>query len=107
MRGYKYYVLRPTVLCEYNGDTFERGIQLSGQLGLYLGTKLTEGEARDLIFYLERKMPFIRGINALAFSIYECRDGEDHRTIAWSGRFRNYFALEQNYSDRSLIEFYQ
>lgn len=107
MRGCEYYMLRPTVLCERGGEKFYRSIEPSGLLGLYLDTKLSQDEAKDLIFYLEKKMPYIRGVDTVAFSIYKYQCDSGAGDVVWSGRFRNHVAREQEYSDQNVGEFYQ
>ena len=107
MRERRYYMLSPQVLCEQNGKTFVRGIHPKGQLGIYLQQKMDAEEASDLAFYLEQKMPYISGIDALAFSIYAYpRFGSD-REVFWSGRFRNHLAPVQKYRKDNYIEFFQ
>lgn len=105
VRERTYYTLRPKVFCKREKETFERSLEPSGQLGIYLQAKMTKTEASDLVFYLEHKMPYISGVDALSLTIYR---GEAQRgDIFWSGTFHNYLAPVQKYRDNSFIEFLQ
>ena len=53
VREKTYYTLRPKVFCKRETETFERSLEPSGQLGIYLQAKMTKTEASDLVFYLE------------------------------------------------------
>lgn len=105
MRERKCCILRSEVFCERNGKSFERTLEPSGQLGIYLQEKMTRDEASDLVFYLERKMPYISGVDALSFTIYQ--DDTQRRDVFWSGTFHNCLAPVQKYRADSFIEFLQ
>lgn len=104
MRERKQYILHPKVSCSRGGCSFERDLEPCGQLGIYLHTKMTKTEADDLIFYLEQKMPYINGVDAVSFTIYAVSGAQD-KDVFWSGRFRNHLAPVQKYRDDNFIKF--
>ena len=66
----EYYQLRPYVRCQTASGEFDVSIHNGGPLDIYYDEKLDEEAANDLAFYLEKKLPYITGVQALQISIY-------------------------------------
>lgn len=101
----EYYKLRPYVRCQTASGEFDVSIHNGGPLDIYYDEKLDEDAANDLAFYLEKKLPYISGIQALQISIYRFTINTDNPEIYWSGKFKNHRAKEQVYKSNHKIEF--
>ena len=66
----EYYQLRPYVRCQTASGEFDVSIHNGGPLDIYYDEKLDEEAANDLAFYLEKKLPYITGVQALQITIY-------------------------------------
>lgn len=105
MRESEYYMLRPMVACAIGDSVFENSILQSGPLGIYLNAKMNSEEAKDLIFYLEKKMPYISGVDSVTFMIDMYHSNPKEPELWWHGRFRNRRSAAQTYSGDNLLEF--
>ena len=86
-------------------EVFPVSLNQSGELAIYDRSPLSFEEVSDLIYYLERKEPYISGVEKLILYIDTYSPRTQERTAYWYGSFPNPSASQQKYDDKHQIKF--
>lgn len=100
-----YYMLRNEAMCRNGAEVFPVSLNQSGELAIYDQALLSFEEVSDLIYYLERKEPYISGVEKLILYIDTYSPRTQERTAYWYGSFPNPSASQQKYDDKHQIKF--
>lgn len=100
-----YYMLRNEAMCRNGAEVFPVSLNQSGELAIYDQSPLSFEEVSDLIYYLERKEPYISGVEKLILYIDTYSPRTQERTAYWYGSFPNPSASQQKYDDKHQIKF--
>lgn len=100
-----YYMLRNEAMCMNGAEIFPVSLNQSGELAIYNQALLSFEEVDDLIYYLERKEPYISGVEKLILYIDTYSPRTQERTAYWYGSFPNPSASQQKYDDKHQIKF--
>ena len=100
-----YYMLRNEAMCRNGAEVFPVSLNQSGELAIYDQALLSFEEVSELIYYLERKEPYISGVEKLILYIDTYSPRTQERTAYWYGSFPNPSASQQKYDDKHQIKF--
>ena len=98
-------MLRNEAMCMNGAEVFPVSLNQSGELAIYDRSPLSFEEVSDLIYYLERKEPYISGVEKLILYIDTYSPRTQERTAYWYGSFPNPSASQQKYDDKHQIKF--